>query len=52
MMRFFKKINEEREATIILVSHDKNIADYGKRLITVKDGAIISSAVIESKGMI
>ncbi len=52
VMRFFKKINEERGATIILVSHDKNIADYGKRLITVKDGIIISSAVIESQSMV
>lgn len=52
VMKFFKKINEERGVTIILVSHDKNIANYGKRLITVKDGIITSSAVIEAKSMI
>ncbi|MCL4322784.1 MAG: ABC transporter ATP-binding protein [Deltaproteobacteria bacterium] len=52
VMKFFKKINEERGVTIILVSHDKNIANYGKRLITVKDGIITSSAIIEAKSMI
>jgi putative ABC transport system ATP-binding protein len=41
VMNFFTKINKEMGATIILVSHDKNIAGYGRRLITVKDGAII-----------
>ena len=46
VMKFFKKINEEKGATIILVSHDKNIANYGRRLITVKDGIIISSDTI------
>ena len=52
VMNFFKKINAERGATIILVSHDRNIANYGKRLITIKDGIITSSTVIEVKSMI
>lgn len=43
VMNFFQKINEEKKSTIILVSHDKDIAGYGKRLITVKDGMIIHS---------
>ena len=48
VMKFFKKINEEKGATIILVSHDKNVANYGRRLITVKDGIIISSDTIDA----
>ncbi|MCL4542482.1 MAG: ABC transporter ATP-binding protein [Deltaproteobacteria bacterium] len=48
VMNFFKKVNAERGVTIILVSHDKNIANYGRRLITVKDGVIISSSIIEA----
>ena len=48
VMKFFKKINEEKGATIILVSHDKNVANYGRRLITVKDGIIISSDIIDA----
>ncbi len=46
VMNFFGKINKERGATIILVTHDKNIANYGRRLITVKDGIITSSETI------
>ena len=47
VMNFFEKINTERGATIILVTHDKHIADYAKRLITVKDGIILSSETIK-----
>ncbi len=46
VMNFFEKINAERGATIILVTHDKHVADYAKRLITVKDGIILSSETI------
>ncbi len=41
VMKFFEKINGERGATIILVTHDKNVAGYARRLITVKDGEIV-----------
>ncbi len=47
VMNFFEKINTERGATIILVTHDKHVADYAKRLITVKDGIILSSETIK-----
>ncbi len=42
VMDLFLKINAERGSTIILVTHDKNIANYGRRLVTMKDGAIVS----------
>ena len=48
VMNFFGKINAERGATIILVTHDRHIANYGKRLINVKDGIITSSEIINS----
>ena len=48
VMNFFGKINAERKVTIILVTHDRNIANYGKRLINVKDGVITSSEIISS----
>jgi putative ABC transport system ATP-binding protein len=49
VMNFFGKINAERGATIILVTHDKNIANYGRRLVTVKDGIILSSNIITTQ---
>ncbi len=48
VMNFFEKINLERGATIILVTHDRHIADYAKRLITVKDGVILSSETVKT----
>lgn len=50
VMNFFRKINTEKGATIVLVTHDRNIAGYGKRLITVKDGIIMSSETINPAG--
>lgn len=50
VMNFFGKINAERGATIILVTHDRHIAEYGRRLVTVKDGLIISSDIIGAGG--
>jgi putative ABC transport system ATP-binding protein len=47
VMNFFEKINSERGATIILVTHDKHVADYAKRLITVKDGIILSLETVK-----
>ena len=43
IMNFFKKVNEERGVTIILVTHETDIASYSKRHITIKDGRIIKS---------
>lgn len=41
IMSFFKKLNEENGATIILVTHEHDIAAYAKTHINVKDGVII-----------
>lgn len=39
-MKVFEKINEEGN-TIILVTHEHDIAAYAKRIISIKDGKII-----------
>lgn len=43
VMKFFKKVNAENAVTIILVTHESDVADYGRKHITVKDGRIIKS---------
>ncbi len=40
IMHIFKKLNEEGN-TIILVTHEEDIAAYAKRIIRLKDGQII-----------
>ena len=46
IMQLFKKVNEETNMTIIQVTHSKEVAMYGNRLITIKDGLIMSDEKI------
>lgn len=45
IMELFTKLNRELKRTIILVTHEDDIAAYSKRVIRFKDGIIISDEV-------
>ena len=45
VMEFFVKMNEEMGKTIVLVTHEPDIAQYCKRIVKFKDGKIISDEV-------
>lgn len=45
VMEFFVRLNEEGRKTIILVTHELDIAEYAKRIVRFKDGKIISDEV-------
>jgi len=40
VLRTFQQLNEEEGVTIILVTHDQNVAQSAKRIIRISDGAI------------
>ncbi|MDD4476556.1 MAG: ABC transporter ATP-binding protein [Patescibacteria group bacterium] len=42
VLETFKKLNRENGHTIILITHDKYVADHADRIIEIRDGAIIS----------
>lgn len=42
VMEFFVNLNEKTGKTIILVTHEPDIAEYSKRVVRFKDGKIIS----------
>lgn len=42
IMELFKKINEEEGTTILLVTHEPDVAVYAKRIVHFKDGMITS----------
>ena len=45
VMEFFVRLNEEMGKTIVLVTHEPDIAEYCKRVVRFKDGNIISDEV-------
>jgi putative ABC transport system ATP-binding protein len=40
-MKLFVQLNQEKKATIILVTHDPEMIPYCTRLIQIRDGAIM-----------
>lgn len=42
IINLLKEANEQYHQTIIIITHDENIAKLAKRVITIKDGQIIS----------
>ena len=49
IMNLLLKLNKERGTTLIIVTHDPNIASQTERVIRLRDGEIDSS-VVENKG--
>lgn len=45
VMDFFVKLNEVHKKTIVLVTHEPDIAEYCKRIVRFKDGNIVSDEV-------
>ena len=47
VMELLKSANELFDQTIIMVTHDENLAKYANRIITIADGKIISDKVLK-----
>lgn len=45
IIELIKKLNEEKGVTIIIVTHDQNIAKQTKRTVQMLDGLIVSETV-------
>ncbi len=47
VMEFFVKLNEQQHKTVILVTHEPDIAEYCKRILRFKDGKIVADQTKE-----
>lgn len=45
IMELFVKLNKESKITIILVTHEKEIADFSRRRIFFRDGVVVSDEI-------
>jgi len=44
VMEIFQRLRMERGITVILITHDHDIAEYGSRVISFKDGSVVSDS--------
>ncbi len=49
VMEIFQRLNRERGLTLILVTHERDIAEYADRVVVFKDGRIIKDHKIENR---
>ena len=49
IMQVFQELNASENLTIILVTHESDIADYTKRIITFRDGRITRDEAVQSR---
>lgn len=41
VMDLLRRINEDSGTTIVVVTHDQNMAEYGEKILLLKDGTFI-----------
>jgi putative ABC transport system ATP-binding protein len=49
IMEILQRLNRERGLTIVLITHEHDIAEYAKRTVTVRDGRITSDRAVENR---
>ena len=49
VMGIFQRLNRERGITVLVITHEHDIAEYGTRVITCRDGLIVSDHGVKSR---
>jgi len=49
VMELFQRLNRERNLTVVLITHEHDVAAYGSRIIVFKDGRITSDEINDKR---
>jgi len=50
VMRIFRELNEQQGITIMLVTHEPDVAAHAKRIVTFRDGLVVSDTLRQAQG--
>ena len=51
VMALFQRLNAERGITVVLITHEPDIAEHATRVITVRDGSVVSDLPVADRRM-
>lgn len=46
VMDIFQRLNRERGITVLLITHEMDIAEYGSRIVTFRDGQVVADKAV------
>ena len=49
IMEVLQRLNGERAITIVLITHEPDIAEYAERIITFRDGRVVADVGVEAR---
>jgi putative ABC transport system ATP-binding protein len=49
VMGLFQRLNQERGITVILITHEHDIAEYGTRTVAFRDGLVVADKPVTSR---
>jgi putative ABC transport system ATP-binding protein len=49
VMGLFQRLNIERGITVLLITHEPDIAEYGTRIVSCRDGHIVADRSVEKR---
>jgi putative ABC transport system ATP-binding protein len=48
IMRILQRLNTEQGLTVVLVTHESDIAEYAQRVLTMRDGVLVSDSPLQA----